>query len=88
MQTKHEILSRSRAAITAAYGDFLPYQIITWEGGETFYIWARYGTHNSYELKNTWEVPKAPQSIVQAYEEIDRYMSWEDNAVEMEEGAL
>jgi len=88
MQKKQEILDRSRTAMMASYADHLPYQIISWEGGETFYIWRRYGTHNAYELKSTWEVPKAPKGLTEAFDEIDRYMSWEDNAVEMEEGAL
>jgi hypothetical protein len=88
MQTKQEILERSRAAILAAYGECLPYQIVTWEGGQTFYIWHRYGTYNAYELKTSWTMLKTPSRITEAFDEIDRYMSWEDNALEMQDGAL
>jgi len=85
--TKQEILDRARTAVMASYSNFDPYQIISWEGKETFYIWRRYDTGNSYELKTTWEVLRIPRSLTEAFDEISRYMSWEDNAVEMEEGA-
>lgn len=86
--TKQEILDLSRISVIVSYSDHTPYQIISWEGGETFYIWQHYGLNNSYELKNTWEVLRTPIDLTEdgewvrwAFGEIYCYMSRENNAL-------
>jgi len=95
MYTKQEILKSARVSRVNAFAD-LPLQIITWDGvppyvpehtrpASTFYIWRREGNHNSYVLHDTWKCKC--DSVVQAFEEIERFMSWEDKMMEMEKGA-
>jgi hypothetical protein len=84
MYTKQEILKSARVSRVNAFAD-LPLQIITWQGISTFYIWRREGNHNSYVLHDTWHCKC--ESAVQAFEEIERFMSWEDKMMEMEKGA-